>query len=168
MRREVATTTAIQTSAARCTSGITAICCTSGARRRRSSASETSRPIGAASQARMGGIDVSLIATPILISRNKTQLRCPLPTYCRGHLRAESRSLAPECSHCIDDRKARRDNHVHQKVPAIWGRKNLLDEKIVDAIANVAIREREVQRPLHLPTELLCLPFGLTVTRRLA
>ena len=57
---------------------------------------------------------------------------------------------------------------MHQEAPAIRGRKNLLDKKIVDAIANVAIREREVQRPLHLPTELLCLPFGLTVTRRLA
>jgi len=57
---------------------------------------------------------------------------------------------------------------MHQEAPAIRGRKNLLDEKIVDAIANVAIREREVQRPLHLPTELLCLPFGLTVRRRVA
>jgi hypothetical protein len=53
-------------------------------------------------------------------------------------------------------------------VPAIRGRKNLLDEKIVDAIAHVAIREREVQRPLHLPTELLCLPFGSAVGRRVA
>jgi hypothetical protein len=53
-------------------------------------------------------------------------------------------------------------------VPTIQGRKNLLDEKIVDAITNVAFREREVQRPLHLPTELLCLPFGLTVRRRVA
>jgi len=33
---------------------------------------------------------------------------------------------------------------MHQEAPAIRGRKNLLDEKIVDAIANVAIREREV------------------------
>jgi hypothetical protein len=59
---------------------------------------------------------------------------------------------------------------VHQKVPAIRGRKNLLDEKIVNAIAiaSVAIREREVQRPLQLPTELLCLPFGLPVRRRVA
>ena len=40
--------------------------------------------------------------------------------------------------------------------------------KYVDAIANVAIREREVQRPLHLPTELLCLPFGLAVRRQVA
>ncbi len=54
---------------------------------------------------------------------------------------------------------------MHQEVPAIRGRKNLLDEKIVDAIANIAIREREVQCPLHLPTELLCLPFGLTIRR---
>ena len=57
---------------------------------------------------------------------------------------------------------------MHQQVPAIRGRKNLLDEKIVEAIANVAIREREVQRPLHLPAELLCLPFGLAVRRRVA
>src|SRR5260370_24472300 len=137
----------MQTSAARCTSGITAICCTSGARRSRSSASETSCPIGAASQARMGGIDVSLIATPILISRNKTQLRRPLPTYCRGHVRAESRSLEYECSHCIDDRQARRDNHLHQKVPAIRGRKYLLNDKLIYSIANVALRERTFQRP---------------------
>ena len=34
---------------------------------------------------------------------------------------------------------------MHQEVPAIWGRKNLLDEKIVDAIANIAIREREIE-----------------------
>jgi len=57
---------------------------------------------------------------------------------------------------------------VHQEVPAIRGRKNLLDEKIVDAIANIAIREREIQRALHLPTELLSLPFGLTIRRRVA
>jgi hypothetical protein len=57
---------------------------------------------------------------------------------------------------------------LHQEVPAIRGRKNLLDEKIVDALSNVAIRERKVQRTLHLPTELLCLPFGLTVRRRVA
>jgi hypothetical protein len=57
---------------------------------------------------------------------------------------------------------------VNQEVPTIRGRKNLLNEKTVDAIANVAIRKRKVQRPLHLPTELLRLPFGLTVRRRVA
>src|ERR1051325_7243680 len=134
----------MQTSAARCTSGITAICCTSGARRRRSSASETSCPIGAASQVRMAGINVSLIAAPILISRSKTQLRRPLPTYRRSHLRPESRGLASESSHRIVNREASRDNHVHQDAPAIRRWKNLLDEKIAEAIANVAIREREV------------------------
>jgi hypothetical protein len=40
-------------------------------------------------------------------------------------------------------------------MPAIRRRKNLLDEKIIQAVANVAIRECEVQRPLHLPAELL-------------
>jgi hypothetical protein len=82
----------------------------------------------------MGAIDVSLIATPILISRHKTELWRPLPADCKGHLRTESRSLAPECSHRIDDRQARRDNHVHQEVPTIRGRKNLLDEKTIGAI----------------------------------
>lgn len=53
-------------------------------------------------------------------------------------------------------------------MPAVRCRKNVLDEKIVDTVANVAIREREVQRPLYLPTELLSLPFGLPVRRRLA
>ena len=57
---------------------------------------------------------------------------------------------------------------MHEEVPAIRARKNLLDEKIVDPIAIVAIREREVQRTLHLPTELLCLSLGLTVRRRVA
>jgi hypothetical protein len=51
---------------------------------------------------------------------------------------------------------------------AIRSRKNLLNKKIVDAITNVAIREREVQRTLHLSTELLRLPFGLTIRRRVA
>jgi hypothetical protein len=53
-------------------------------------------------------------------------------------------------------------------MPAIRRRKNLLDEKIVQAIANVAIRECKVQRPLHLPAELPVLSFKLTVRRRVA
>jgi hypothetical protein len=57
---------------------------------------------------------------------------------------------------------------MHEKVPAVRGRNNLLDEKIVYTIANIPVREREVQRPLHLPTELLCFPFGLPVGRRVA
>jgi hypothetical protein len=116
----------------------------------------------------MGGIEVSVIETPTLISRNKTQFRCPLPTYCRGDLRAESRRFTPESRYRIDDGEARRDNHVHLEVPAIRSGKNLLNEEIVDTITNVAIRQREVQRALHLPTELLCLPFGVMVRRRVA
>jgi hypothetical protein len=55
---------------------------------------------------------------------------------------------------------------VHEEVPAIRGRKNLLDEKIIDAIASVAVCEGEVQCTLHLPAELLSFPFGLTLRRR--
>ncbi len=57
---------------------------------------------------------------------------------------------------------------MHEEMPAVGGRNHLLDEKIIHAIANVPVREREVQRPLDLPTELLCFPFGLTVGRRVA
>ena len=57
---------------------------------------------------------------------------------------------------------------MHQEVSAIRRWKNLVDEEIVEAIANIAICEREVQRPLHLPAELLRLSFGLTVRRRAA
>jgi len=113
-------------------------------------------------------MDVSLIATPIQISRNKKQFRRPLPAYCRGNLGAQSRSFASEYGHRIGDRQARRDNHVHQEVPAIRGRKNLLDEEIIDAAANVAVSKREVQRTLHLPAELPSLPLRLTVRRRVA
>lgn len=57
---------------------------------------------------------------------------------------------------------------MHEEVPAVRGRNNLLDEKIIYTIANIPVREREIQRPLYLPTELLCFPFGLTVGRRVA
>ena len=57
---------------------------------------------------------------------------------------------------------------MHEEVPAVRGRNNLLDEKIIYAIANIPVREREIQCPLHLPAELLCLPLGLTVRRRVA
>ena len=96
------------------------------------------------------------------------QLRCSLPTYCGGHLRAESCALSPEGSHRIGDREASRDNYLHHEMPAIRGREDLLDEKIVYAISNVAIGERKIQRTLHLSTELLCFSFGLTVRRRAA
>jgi hypothetical protein len=43
---------------------------------------------------------------------------------------------------------------MHQESPAVRGRKNFLNEKTVHAIAGTAIRERKVQRPLHLPAEL--------------
>jgi len=52
---------------------------------------------------------------------------------------------------------------VHQKVPAVRGRMDFLDEEIVGA--NSA-REREIQRALHLAAELLGLPFGLPAGRR--
>jgi hypothetical protein len=57
---------------------------------------------------------------------------------------------------------------MHQESPAVRGRKNFLNEKTVHAIVGTAVRERKVQRPLHLPAELPGFPFGLTVRRRVA
>lgn len=92
----------------------------------------------------MGAIDASLTTAPILVSRYKTQLRRSLPSDCRGYFRTEPRSFATERNHRISNRHAGWDEHVHQEAPAIRGRKNVLDEQIVDAIANVAICECEV------------------------
>lgn len=113
-------------------------------------------------------MDVSLIAAPIPISRNETQLRCALPADGRSDLRTESWSLASECGYRIDGRQARRDRYIHHEVAAIRGRKNLVDEEILNAIANGTVGECQVQRALHLPAELLSLPLSLAVRRRVA
>jgi hypothetical protein len=92
----------------------------------------------------MGAVGASLIAASILVSRHKAQFRRALPSDGGGYFRTETRSLSPERNHRISDSQAGRDDHVHQKAPAIRGPKNVLDEHIADALANTLICEREV------------------------
>jgi len=46
---------------------------------------------------------------------------------------------------------------------AIWSRRNLLYKDFVGLQLRIAARERQIQRALHLTTELLCLPQYLAV-----
>ena len=55
---------------------------------------------------------------------------------------------------------------MHQQMPAVVGRRYLLDEQIVHAIVGMAICERQVECPLHLPAELTCLSFSLMACRK--
>src|SRR3989442_9481048 len=141
MSREVATTTPMQTSAARCTSGMTAICWTSGARRRRSIASDTSWFIGAASQVRIGATDGSLILTSIRKGWYERQFRRTLPRDGHGDFRTKAWRISTECAERLRHRSVDRDDHVHQQVPAVGGWRHFLDEQIVNAIVDTAICE---------------------------
>src|SRR5688500_12904639 len=109
----------MHTSVARCTSGMTAICWTSGARRRRSIASDTSCFIGAVSQVWMGASDDSLILTSITESWHERQLRRTLTRDGHGDFRTEARRISTERAERLRYRPVHRDNHVHQQVPAV-------------------------------------------------
>lgn len=56
--------------------------------------------------------------------------------------------------------------NVHQQVPAVRCRRNVLDEQIVQAVVGVSIREREIQRALYLSAELPRLPLRLPARRQ--
>jgi hypothetical protein len=53
---------------------------------------------------------------------------------------------------------------VCQQVPAIWSRRNLVDEDFVALQLRIAARERYVEGALDLATKLLCLPHDLAVS----
>src|SRR5450432_473622 len=113
----------------------------------------------------MGAIDPSLMVASIREGRYKQQFGRPLPADCHGHLRTYPRSIAAECSDRFGDWAVFRDEHVHQEASAIRGRRNFFDEQTRDAIAGIAICEREVQGSLHLPAELPGLPLCLPARR---
>src|SRR6266852_1151082 len=144
----------MQTSSARCTSGMTAISWTSGARRRRSIASDTSCVIGAVSQVRIGAGDDSLILTSIRKGWYERQFRRTLTRDSHGDFRTETWCISTECAKRLRHRAVGRDHHMHQQMAAVGGRRYLLDEQIVHAIVGMAICERQVECPLHLSTEL--------------
>jgi len=56
-------------------------------------------------------------------------------------------------------------NDVDHQVPAIRRRRDIIDKQIAFAGQPACVRERQIQRPLHLPAELLVLPLRLTVGR---
>ena len=57
---------------------------------------------------------------------------------------------------------------MHQKVSAVRGRRDFLDEQIGDAVANIPGFERQVERSLHLSAKLLGFPLCLPSRRRIA
>jgi hypothetical protein len=68
-------------------------------------------------------------------------------------------AFATQGAQRIGDRIAILDNDVDQQVTAIRPRRNLIDEQIAADVGHARIREREVQRPLHLSAELLGFPL---------
>src|SRR5713226_5149779 len=111
----------MQTSVARCKSGMTAICWTSGARRRRSIASDTSCFIGAVSQVWMGASDGSLILTSIRKRWYERQLRRTLTRDRHGDFRTEAWRISTEGAERLRHRPVGQDDNMHQQMPAVWG-----------------------------------------------
>jgi hypothetical protein len=117
--------------------------------------------MGSASHVRIGASDGSLILTSIWKRRHERQLRRALPGDGHRDLRTQARRISAECAERLVHWSIGWDDHVHEKVPAVRGRRYLLDEQIVHAIVGMSICEREIQRALHLPTELPRLSFNL-------
>jgi hypothetical protein len=117
--------------------------------------------MGVASQAWIGASDGSLILACLREGRYEREFRRALPRDGHGDLRTEARPISAECAERLRHRPVDRDDHVHQQVPAVGRRRHLLDEQIVDAIVGMAIREREVECPLHLSAELTRLSLSL-------
>ena len=124
-------------------------------------ASATSWLIGSASQVRIGASDGSVICARPRKGRHERQLRCSLPCDGHGDLRTEARRISAKCAERLADGPVRRNDDVHQEVPAVGRRRNVLDEQIVQAIVGMPIRQREIQRTLNLPAELPRLSFTL-------
>jgi hypothetical protein len=57
---------------------------------------------------------------------------------------------------------------MNQQVPTVWRWDNLLDEKLGKAITGDPVGQGKIQRPLHLPAELLSLPLRLAISGRVA
>ena len=158
----------MQTSAARCTSGITAICLTSGACRRRSIASDTSRSIGAASQVRIGASDDSVTSTSARRRWYERQLRRPLAADRHRDLGTQTWGVLTEAAERIRHRAVVRYDNVYQQVPAIRRGRDIVHEQFIQAIIFIPICQGEVQRPLNLPAELQCLALSLAILRSAA
>jgi hypothetical protein len=109
----------------------------------------------------MGASDGSLILTSIRKGWYERQFRRPLPSDRRRDLRAEPRDISTERTERLGHCAVRRYDNVHQQVPAVRRRRDVLDEQIVQAVVGVPICQREIQRALYLSAELPRLPLGL-------
>jgi len=109
----------------------------------------------------MDASDDSFILTSIRKSWYERQFRRTLTRDSHGDFRAEAWRISTERAECLRHRPVGRDDHVHQKMPAVWRRRHVLDEQIVHAIVGLSICEREIQRALYLPAELPRLSFNL-------
>ena len=109
----------------------------------------------------MGGSDSSLIHTSFRKGRYERQFGRTLARARHRDFRTEAWRISTECAERLRHRPVSRDDHVHQQMPAVRGRRYLLDEQIVHAIVGMAICERQVECPLDLSTEITCLSFSL-------
>jgi hypothetical protein len=85
----------------------------------------------------MGASDGSLILTSIRKGRYERQLRRTLPGDGHGDLRTEARRIPTECAERLVHRLVGRDDYVHEKVPAVGRRRNVVNEQIVQAIVGM-------------------------------
>jgi hypothetical protein len=108
----------------------------------------------------------SLILAPIRTGRYERQFRGSLPSDRCRDLRAESRGISTERTERLGHCAIRWYDNVHQQVPAVRCRRNVLDEHIVQAVVGVSISQREIQRALYLSAELPRLPLGLSARRQ--
>jgi hypothetical protein len=118
--------------------------------------------MGPASQVRISASDGSLILTSIRKRRYERQLWRTPPCNGHGDFRTEARRILTECAERLVHRPVSRDDHVHEKVPAVGRRRNVLNEQIVQAIVGMPISQREIQCALNLSAELPRFSFGLS------
>src|SRR5687767_7895370 len=118
--------------------------------------------MGSASQVWIGASDGSLILTSMRKGRYERELRRALPRGGHSHFRTEAWRILTEGAERLRHGPVDRDDHVHQKVPAVRRRGHVLNVQIFQAIVGVPIRQREIQRALNLSAELPRLSFSLS------
>ena len=107
----------------------------------------------------------SLIAAYLRRNWHKHQFWRSLSGDCHRNLRTQQRLTATKCVYRVCDGMAGLHNDVDHQMPAIRRRRHIIDKQFAFAGQPGCVRERQIQRPLHLPAELLVLPLRLTVGR---
>ena len=99
-------------------------------------------------------VTAHLILTSIWKGRHKRQLRRALPGDGHGDFRTKARRISTECAERLVHRPVGRDDHVHEKVPAVGRRRHVFNEQIVQAIVAMPICQSQIERALYLPAKL--------------